>query len=440
MKEARDAGAGYPAGLHAELVAERLLAGGVIGPEHAAAFPDPAFFCRLPWTAASILPGGELVPCCFAQPVPGFGDLREATMEQAWNAPALRALRLDMLRGRENPACARCYRREQAGLPSLRTVTRARDRDGRLPMVGRTAPDGSLPDFRPWSLEVRFSNACNLRCRYCGPHFSSAWRDDAVSLGRAVPDARVTTPTGARGGLLAEIERLLPGLAHLEFLGGEPLLMDEHQDLLDLLAAKGRFDLSLGYSTNLTTLDHRGRDATKDWARFRAVTVRVSLDAAGARGEYLRKGLRWEAALRNRERMKENCPGARVILAATVGALNALCLPDLLSEWLRRPASAGDELDAAVLAEPEHYGARVLPAPLKREARRRCEAFLERERAALGDRAETTRRRLEELLAYMDSGDDSRLLPRLLEETRRLDALRGEDLASVFPELAELAS
>lgn len=414
------------------LVASRLSASGALAPGRESAFPDASTFCLLPWTGASVHPDGTVVPCCFAEPGPGFGSA--ADLGAAWNAPALKALRLDLLNGRRAPACSLCWEREDAGLPSLRTATRGRNAGGDLPGVGLTAADGSAP-AGPLSLELRFSNLCNLKCRWCGPHFSSAWHEDAKAmdwpeLGPALRKAPA--------GLLSQVEALLPRLSHIELLGGEPLLMDEHLELLDLLLARGRTDISLGCSTNFTTLRHRGRSIPELWSRFRRVSLRLSLDAAGARGEYLRSGLRWDEVAARRAELRAGAPQAHVQLFATVGALNLLSLPELLEQWLRLPAAQGDRLVISALTRPEPYSVRVLPPALKAEGRARLEAFLRREKDALGDRFAPLRAGADELLAYMDSKDETGLLPEMRRQTRRLDELRGEHFGATFPELETL--
>ena len=35
----------------------------------------------------------------------------------------------------------------------------------------------------PRILEIYFNNTCNLKCTYCGPHFSSLWNDELTRFG-----------------------------------------------------------------------------------------------------------------------------------------------------------------------------------------------------------------------------------------------------------------
>ena len=59
-------------------------------------------------------------------------------------------------------ACQQCINKEKQGIASFRQEFNRRNR--RL--------DGIQ------FLDIRNSNLCNLKCRYCGPHFSSQWANE----------------------------------------------------------------------------------------------------------------------------------------------------------------------------------------------------------------------------------------------------------------------
>lgn len=419
-----------------DMIAERLIRKGVIAADRRASFPDMNVFCPLPWMRASVTPTGKVVPCCYAEG-DGFSDLHDTPLSEAWNAPAFRSMRLNMLRGRASPECVLCYAREKEGLRSHRQV--AIDAHAqRMPAIANTGSDGGLASFEPVFLEIRFSNVCNLKCRTCGPHYSSSWYEDARKLGVEGLGAKVVSVSDDRAGLLAQIEDMLPRLTQIRFAGGEPLLMDEHYALLDLLIRNKRTDVVLSYHTNLSVLTHRGRDVTKDWARFRNVLVRASLDASGARGEYMRKGLDWNDAVRNRVRLRDACPNVRFLLFPTVSVFNILAVLEMHREWLRLGYIRADEIQLNALTWPAHYSVQVMPKSFKSIVRERYEAYIDGELSPLG---ESGRRAAEEFRAvadFMEAKDASGLLPEFRSLTARLDAHRGEDFVGVFPELSEL--
>ena len=398
---------------------------------------DPAreqAFCLLPWTHLHVRADGSCRPCCVWNGPP-VGNVRSSALAELWNSPALKALRVDMVNGRRAAGCSRCHENERAGFRSVRQeknafLDRHRGRE-RL-----TAPDGTLPRLPVLFLDFRFSNVCNLRCRTCDPAQSSAWAADARALGLLpVPGESIIKPYDDWDGLWRQLQPLLEeGVEEILFVGGEPLLMEEHYRILDFLIARGRTDVRLTYNTNFSVLRFQDWDALDLWSRFRNVHVAASFDGSGRRGEYLRKGLNWAAAVANREEMLRRCPDVGFSILATLSIFNALHLPDFHREWVEKGYVERNAFALNMLVAPEIYRMQALPAELKERAleayRRHQEAFLDADDLAARDFAAAA--------ASLQAQDCSDLLPEFVTMTRRLDRLRGDDCREVFPELAGL--
>jgi len=392
----------------------------------------------LPWAHLYVHPTGEVYPCCISDVWKPFGTLRGSTLEEVWNSPEMRGMRRRMLAGEPSPHCERCYGMERVGIESMR---RSQNRwlTPHFGTVEETREDGTVPGVRMPYLDIRFSNLCNHRCRTCGPHLSSSWHEDYARLIGPSGHEAVVRPTADPAALWAQVEPLLPGVEHVYFSGGEPLLMDEHYRLLKALLALGRTGTRLSYSTNLSVTRHGGDDALSLWNRFEKVEVYASLDASGARGEYLRKGQVWAEIERTRERMLRQCPRVEFYVKPTLSAMNALHLPDFHRDWLERGFVAPGHWHLTILVSPEEYRLQVLPAPLKSEVAERYRRHLDETLAPYGEAMAVERGLYRGALEFLAEEDRSPLLPRLRDLTRRLDAMRGEDFARTFPELAELS-
>ena len=285
-------------------------------------------------------------------------------------------------------------------------------------------------------VDIRFSNVCNLRCRICNTQLSTALAAEArASSGFPAGGSPVQRPYADWEAFWRQLQPILEdGLEQISFLGGEPLIMEEHYRILDFLIARGRSDVRLQYNTNFSTLRFRGRDVIDLWSRFPNVIVCASLDGSGARGEYMRKGLKWEAAVANREEMLRRRPDVGFSIAATMSIFNALHLPDFHREWVEKGYVDHDGFQIAKLTGPECYCAQVLPAALKERVLesywRHQERFLDAGSLAAHDFAAAAH--------FIQAQDHSGLLPEFVAMTRRLDQLRGEDCREVFPELAGL--
>ncbi len=390
-------------------------------------------FCLLPWTQLHIRPDGFFYPCCVWNG-PSLGNARSSSLAELWNSPGLKALRLDMMNGRPVAGCEKCYMDERFGTRSARQrinleLGHHSDREG------LTAPDGTLSRLTVTLLDVRFSNVCNLRCRTCDLRQSSAWMADARALGLPAEGGPIQKPYDDWDSLWRQLEPLLEeGLEEIVFLGGEPLIMEEHYRILNFLNARKRTDVRLSYVTNLSTLRSQGRDVIDLWSRFSDVRVTASLDGSGRRGEYLRKGLHWEAVVANREEMLRRCPDVEFSISATLSIFNALHLPDFHREWSEVGYINRNAFNLNVLLSPQVYCVRLLPAALKQRVlesyQRHRETFLDVDGNAAREFVAAAR--------FIEEQDCSELLPEFVAMTRRLDELRGEDCREVFPELAAL--
>ena len=188
-------------------------------------------FCIYPWIHIHAYPTGEVYPCCHAEMGIGqIGNCREQTLEEIWNNPRQRQLRLDMLSETPNAACGRCYEQEKSGFFSGRQSAN-KHHGHHIREIYTTDSTGANDVMVLTYWDIRFSNLCNLRCRSCGHIFSSQWYQDQVKL--AGPEwGKNNKVLNYAGRTETDIwEQLEPHLDYVEqiyFAGGEPLLMEEH--------------------------------------------------------------------------------------------------------------------------------------------------------------------------------------------------------------------
>lgn len=393
-------------------------------------------FCLIPWVHMHVWPEGNTYPCCFFDHDQPIGSMRESTLEELWNSDGLRRLRLAMLADEETAGCTRCYQLDRAGSPSLRTNTNklfAHHWD----KVETTQPDGHVERINLPYFDVRFSNLCNFRCRSCGPDLSSSWYDDVQDGNRVKP--KILHPTKRPEDLWRQIEPLVPHIEEVYFAGGEPLITDEHYQILKLLIAHERTHVRIKYNTNFSQMVFRGEDVRSLWTRFDEVVVGASLDAMGARAEYLRKGTDWRLVEENRRRMMEICPRVQFHVSATISLMNALHFPDFHRAWVDTGLIRVSDLHLNILTFPMHYRIQALPPELKAAVRARYDEHIDRYLTGFGADAARAIDAFRSVVRFMDEADHTAELPRFRDVTRQLDTLRDERFAGVFPELSALA-
>jgi uncharacterized Fe-S cluster-containing radical SAM superfamily protein len=141
------------------------------------------------------------------------------------------------------------------------------------------------------TVDVRWTNLCNFACVYCSPEFSSRWADEL--------DYHVPTPTTQqRDGFKQYIFDHAANLKHVYLAGGEPLLMRENLELLDLLAP----DVNLRINTNLSKVDTRVFERV---CEFKNVHWTISVESIESEFEYIRYGGSWADFLDNLKKIQK---------------------------------------------------------------------------------------------------------------------------------------
>jgi len=414
-------------------------------------------FCMKPWVHLHVAHFGEVPLCCNA----AWGDeyamgyIDKQSFDQIWNGQLMRDFRLKMLNDEPNFRCERCYEQEKVGLHSPRIAVNS-SYANKLDWALGTDALGFAPQAKPITWDIRITNLCNLKCRMCGHHSSSHWYDDAKALGlekasqnEAVwHDTKVTHSPKDFNLLMQQLDFVIPDLDEIYFAGGEPLLMDEHYAILHKLIERGKTDVRLYYNTNFSQTTYKGIDVFSLWLNFDRVEVFASLDDSGSRGELQRCGLSWRKVEENRQRMLQICPQVQFVISSTITVFNVQHISDFHRDWVERGFICINEFKPHVLMYPPQYSIRILPMKLKKRAEEKLNAhiewmirYAEQHPEALSPKPANLDSLIHEIrgcIKFMNSKDDSHLIPKFREITSRLDNLRSENTRAVFPELEEM--
>lgn len=397
-------------------------------------------FCIYPWIHLHAYPTGEAYPCCHAEMAVGpVGSTHTHTLKELWNSNRMRELRINMLKEKPDSYCKRCYEQESAGFFGGRQSAN-KHHGHHIDRIDTTASDGTVEQFEMTYWDIRFSNLCNLRCRSCGYIFSSQWYQDQVKL--AGPEwAKNNRVLNIAGRTETDMwEQLLPHLDYVEqiyFAGGEPLLMDEHYNILDELVRRKRFDVRLIYNTNFTHTDLKGKSVFEYWNQFDSVSVGASLDAMGPRAEYIRKGTNWETVEKNRKDMFKTCPNVDFYISPTLSIMNALHLPDFHQHWVNEGLIRAQDLNVNILQDPAHYRIDIATAQYKDKIEKFYRSHINWINQQ-GDHLGRASQGFESAIKFMRATDNTHLLDGFWRKTHRLDEIRFEKWYNVLPELKDL--
>ena len=395
-------------------------------------------FCIYPWIHMHAWPTGQAYPCCHAKQHPVYGNVRTHTLKEIWNDSQMRKLRVNMLTETPSETCSKCYEQEDAGFFSGRQSAN-KHHGHHIQKVHDTKPDGTYDEFAMSYWDIRFSNLCNLKCRSCGHIFSSQWYQDQAKLAGGDWKEHNTALNIAGRSPTDMWEQLIPHLDYVEqiyFAGGEPLLMDEHYQILDELDRRGRYDVRLIYNTNFTHTELKDKSVFEYWKKFHSVAVGASLDAMGPRGEYIRKGTDWAVVEANRRKMLEVCPRVDFYISPTLSIMNALHLPDFHRDWVEKGLLNPQDLNVNILQDPVYYRIDIAPEEYKQKIKNKLEAHLEWLRPL--DHLNRATVGFESAINFMMSTDNTHLIDTFWRKTHELDAIRNENILDIIPELKAL--
>lgn len=253
-------------------------------------------FCMLPWIHVHKSPDNLVGGCCISTQNSKVESL--SSVDDLINSDQIKQVRKDMLAEIPVSACDTCYRNEKRNGDSFRMESNRLWEHRFDESVPNTESDGTLTDFRMRYFDIRFNNVCNMKCRSCGPNYSSQWQKEAKQYPQLKMNTDFVSASDPR--LLLDLMRnQCSNLERLYFAGGEPLVQQEHYQILERLIEIGNTDVILTYNTNLSNLNFKDYDLVKLWKNFAQVDIHASIDSWGERAELIRKGTDWDTVLKN---------------------------------------------------------------------------------------------------------------------------------------------
>lgn len=385
-------------------------------------------FCTAPWLGLNIHPAGRLFPCCAFDQNQHLGHLKYETIQEFRSGRALNEIKNAILNNQPVDGCKSCYSSDETGGENLKTHLK-NIHEKYIPLL-------SLGERLPLLyLDVQFSNLCNLRCRICGPVFSSSWIKDHAKLYGENAEMKIHSIKREYSEKWDSVLDIIESVDEVYFWGGEPLLMPEHTEFLRRLIQHGKTDVKLRYSTNFSELDFGNSNIIELWKQFKNLSIGASLDGSYERGEYMRKGLDWNQVVENRRRLMLEIPHARFFIACATSAYNILHLPDFFKEWIQLGYVHANDFCVNLLLAPEKLSVQTLSAENKRKATQKIEkliADLIRPRFGPNSIAE---QRFQAAINHMNARDLSHLKEEFIQYNKSLDEIREENFRQVFPEL-----
>ena len=388
-------------------------------------------FCVLPWISLEASPVGTVRPCCLAEDEITDAQgrkfiLGEIPLDTIQDSAYMQTLRADFLAGQRPATCRKCWREEESGRTSKRLHT--------LQRLEHILDESTWTEHaKPLMfLDLKLGNICNLKCRICGSWSSSAFAAEEIRFQtdrknnihyEMIQQGRWPRE---RPQFWRDLEQHLDGIRYIEFTGGEPFLIAEQFELLEILIDRGLSrNIEIHYNTNGTVYP---QDAENLWREFRCVEIAFSIDDVAERFEYQRDGAEWSQVTSNIKRFRDLrsvSPNIRLQVCCTVNVFNITNLLQV-SRWISQQGF--DFVYWNMLHDAPENSIAHFPDSVKQEIANMFSSW---------DIDASFRSDFDKILAFMQAGQ-SRSADGLRAKIRLLDQRRGQDLRRVIPELSEL--
>jgi len=278
--------------------------------------------CLAKWNQVSLhLPTG-LTNSCYHPPLHKIDAERVKRNPAALHNTAEKLQQRDqMLKGERPDGCSYCWKMEDTGEVSDRHY--------------RSGEPWAMQDFddirkkpiddkwTPRYVEVNFNHACNFKCSYCSPQFSTTWGQETERYGEYPTTPPHNAPEHFQGHRRPIPNRednayvtafwkwwptLYKNLKHFRMTGGEPMMDPNTYRVFQYIIDHPKDDLHLNVTSNMCPPDKKLKEKYFNMAQNICTEQKVehmmqfvSVDAYGERAEYIRNGLDFNYMMDNVE-------------------------------------------------------------------------------------------------------------------------------------------
>lgn len=384
-----------------------------------------------------------------------IGDYRKQTLEEIWNSDETKELRRALLNGERPTGCRSCWDFEDSGVASTRqTCNETYEQTYNIDfseVVSKVSDDFSMP-YEPRTIEIRFDNTCNLRCRHCSPTYSSQWENLAfkhpevkeffVKWGAGRLEKRhISLPAES----FDQFKRAIPHLREVLVAGGEPLQQKRHWEMIEAMAGYEQ-NITLSYNSNLVALGIGSYNVLDHWPKFKKIILRVSIDGDDSTFSYFRTNGDIQKVIDNVQKLYA-LPNIEMSLTTTISIYNISRLVDIV----KFVNAAGGLFHTSIVQYPRAINPKVLPAGIKAKITADWEEFkktIDNPELWIHPQWQNTKlvnqqkRRIlrygDYAINYMNAEDYSADLAETAEFIKFMDKYAETDFLSVYPELSGL--
>ena len=430
--------------------------------------PHKKIFCSSPWYEIHIYWDGGLGICCqeshrlYKDNETQYNIANMSIMEWFNSEPA-KKMRRDIAGSTKLSLCSQCYVEEDNGGNSRRFSSNMKSviftrnafdasylQSPGLPHFQHSIENQGHTDTRPIDLHIDLGNFCNLACKMCDPSASSTIASQEVRWGIESSKKFLGVDwTKDRAVWQRFKDELLtiPHLNNIHFMGGETLLTDRMEDLVDHMIQHERFDICFSFVTNGTIFRTRLLDKL---SKFRRVGIEVSIETLTDHNAYQRQGTNTQEVLDNIKHYQSRCTDN---VSLTLRPAPSILTIGNYTTLLEYAVENKLIVNSILVTRPDFMDARILPESIKQLYLSRYQNLLSRLEHVdttgdynVRDPAQHLQIVKQQILMITevlktDQPDDAEArLEKLVQHCKRWDVVYNLNAWDLYPEFGEILS
>ena len=349
--------------------------------------PNKNIFCNTPWYELHIYWDGSLGICCqeshkLYSPTDNQYNIATMSINEWFNSDPVQNFRTSILGNSKLSECQHCYMEEDHGGNSRRLksnqksviFTRTAFEESFRQSPGYRHFSSSITDTHPIDIHVDLGNFCNLACKMCKPEASSTIASQQVKWGIKSSQQYLGTDWTKNLMVWNSFKQQLlsiPNLSNIHFMGGETLLTNRFDDLVDTMIEHNRFDICFSFVTNGTVFRSELLDKLK---QFRRVGIEISIETIDEHNTYQRQGTNTELVLENIRKYQQWCNGSNITI--TLRPAPSLLTIGYYTELLQYALDNQFVVKSNLCYKPRFLSVEILPEEIKTKYQIKYKEFL----------------------------------------------------------------
>ena len=367
-------------------------------------------FCVLPWTGFELEPNGNIKNCIIS--TSKLGNIEKQDIASILSGEENLKIKQQMLEDKKPKNCAGCYLQEQ-DRKNLSSISSRLYYTKELGSVVDNKLYDQIENFSLHHVDLRWTNHCNQACVYCGPEYSSKW---AQELGKEIKSS-VESRKKVKDFVFENIKKL----KNVYLAGGEPLLMNENREFLQLLLKENPL-VNIRVNTNLSSTKTGVFDLL---CKFKNVHWTVSVETIREQYEYVRYHGSWNDFLQNLKQIQKL--DHKITFNMLYFILNYKSIFSTV-DFFKEMKFHENSFIIGPLYTPEYLNILNLPESILSQLKNKFINELTTSNHYL-------KNSYENILKYISNTPWNKDISNFQEQIKILDARRNQSAQAVFPEL-----